>query len=511
MLCCKRLRLGLLFLAAVFLCNIVDARTWTSRSGKYRIEATFESLDGTAAVLKRENGTTLRVPLAKLSPLDVRYIRTQVAAKKKPSSNSSKGRDGRPAKMKVGRFTALDPATARQVSFKLDGAPSKLDLPAAASTPASFKPVSLGISHYNLMGPRLSAPAARRMAAFATRYVEGKPKGRYEFGLRWYDTKSGKLVGGLALSRQSRAGRLVGISPDGSLAAVNLEATGKLAVDERNMLQFVSLTKQKLLATWSLYPDAVQKGLAITHVAFPDATHMFTAYQTLGRGPDTFAYYYTLWSLADGKAVYELQRSKHVIRAITPDQRYAILLEYDKQFVERKAGNNTMVFWDIAKGETAAVFKVDAIPDQFAISPDGRRIAILQEDTDSRDWLEILDLKTGASPGRSQLPYDCLRLNWAGNGLLMFNGRLRDVQAKKGMNHHLYDVQKKRFIWRLGPRWKTFFTGHHGQLWVISTFTDDINDPAYFAKIDIPTALPKSNGEKLGELMLTPRGFHQPR
>lgn len=52
-------------------------RTWKDRSGKYQIEARLLEFDGTKVVLKKEDGTEVTVPFAKLSDADRNYLKSK--------------------------------------------------------------------------------------------------------------------------------------------------------------------------------------------------------------------------------------------------------------------------------------------------------------------------------------------------------------------------------------------------------------------------------------------------
>ncbi len=63
-----------------------SARTWTDSTGKHKTQATFVELDGDQVTLKRSDGRTVNVPLAKLSRADQAYARrTARAAASQPS------------------------------------------------------------------------------------------------------------------------------------------------------------------------------------------------------------------------------------------------------------------------------------------------------------------------------------------------------------------------------------------------------------------------------------------
>jgi hypothetical protein len=58
-----------------------DARTWTDSTGKYKIEAAFVEVKDGAVRLRRPDGRVVKLPLAKLSPADRRYVKEQLAAR----------------------------------------------------------------------------------------------------------------------------------------------------------------------------------------------------------------------------------------------------------------------------------------------------------------------------------------------------------------------------------------------------------------------------------------------
>ena len=52
-------------------------RTWKDASGKYTIRATLVQVENGVVELKKQDGAILKVPVAKLSQVDQRYLRTQ--------------------------------------------------------------------------------------------------------------------------------------------------------------------------------------------------------------------------------------------------------------------------------------------------------------------------------------------------------------------------------------------------------------------------------------------------
>ena len=77
-----------LFIAAIILASVTsmahgEVRKWTDQSGSYSVQAEFVELADGNAVLKREDGRVIRVPLDKLSPQDQEYVQKKGAASSK--------------------------------------------------------------------------------------------------------------------------------------------------------------------------------------------------------------------------------------------------------------------------------------------------------------------------------------------------------------------------------------------------------------------------------------------
>ena len=64
--------------------NGAELRTWTSKSGKFTVKAELLSFDQEVVSLRRANGKTIKVPLAKLSKEDQEYVLDQPKPKAEP-------------------------------------------------------------------------------------------------------------------------------------------------------------------------------------------------------------------------------------------------------------------------------------------------------------------------------------------------------------------------------------------------------------------------------------------
>src|SRR2546430_12045494 len=61
-----------------------EFRTWSDASGKFTVKAKFVSAADGKVTLEQEDGSTVEVELAKLSPADQKYVADQQAAADSP-------------------------------------------------------------------------------------------------------------------------------------------------------------------------------------------------------------------------------------------------------------------------------------------------------------------------------------------------------------------------------------------------------------------------------------------
>lgn len=69
----------ILLVLALATSSTSEARQWTDRTGKYRVEAEFVELSGGYVVLRKPDGATLRVRLDRLATLDQQYAKRLAA------------------------------------------------------------------------------------------------------------------------------------------------------------------------------------------------------------------------------------------------------------------------------------------------------------------------------------------------------------------------------------------------------------------------------------------------
>ncbi len=54
---------------------VTESRSWTDKTGRFKIEAAFVGLENGSVELRRKDGRTVKVPLAKLSQADQDFVK----------------------------------------------------------------------------------------------------------------------------------------------------------------------------------------------------------------------------------------------------------------------------------------------------------------------------------------------------------------------------------------------------------------------------------------------------
>ncbi len=88
----RRTRVLIIFTAIVIQCIVVSpsvARRWTDGTGEFSVEADLVKIDGGNVVLRKQDGTTITVPLARLSTKDREFVRD--VSNRAPAQSNSTG------------------------------------------------------------------------------------------------------------------------------------------------------------------------------------------------------------------------------------------------------------------------------------------------------------------------------------------------------------------------------------------------------------------------------------
>ena len=111
----RRLTIVLLAVAVIAAWARADDgfRTFRDKTGKYEVEAKFVEFRNSKAVLKRRDGSSLKVSLSQLSESDRTFVRKQINARRDRSEGTSSDR-------RVSKNAAPDRSAANQAGAQTD-------------------------------------------------------------------------------------------------------------------------------------------------------------------------------------------------------------------------------------------------------------------------------------------------------------------------------------------------------------------------------------------------------
>ena len=84
-----RVLFSLLLIVLFAFCHSAEAREWVDRTGKYKTVADLVEVKGDEVVLKKSDGSVVRVPIARLSEKDQAYIRQQMSEKSRAATDDA--------------------------------------------------------------------------------------------------------------------------------------------------------------------------------------------------------------------------------------------------------------------------------------------------------------------------------------------------------------------------------------------------------------------------------------
>ena len=400
-------------------------RTWTDVSGKHAIEAEFVELKGGKVTLKKEDGSTVTLPLKELSPADRREAQKLAAhsadenpfesgkkaggAKDKASDDSS---DEKPA-------AAGDWSDVRQVM--IDPSPSGKIVPDAQTGGPLGK-----LSPFTYVAQDAASQRNPRHRAiggifFDRQHQQAVLSLQDHFGevgpqLDCCNLKTGKLLYSTTLDT---AADPVDLSPDGSLAVCMPSRMAGHRGQDRGLEIWKLQKKSALISHWKpdragdFFPSSAE------HAWFISSEQVLTC--------DAWNDNLTLWNIQGAKAVYTLKIQKRCLPGLSPNRKQLALMT--------EAG---AVVLDAASGATLALLPCEpAFGAAFAFRADGRQLACL-----SPNELRIWDLEKNALLREVWLArqISAKRLDWIDDDHLLASGSF------------LIDVPKRIVLWEYRPR-----------------------------------------------------------
>ena len=330
-------------------------RTWSDKTGKYKVEATLKAVTNGKAILLRANGDELQIDVAKLSAADQKYLQDNPPvdednpfqpAEKMPAKAAS------PAAPKEAKVDWTDVQTVAQTPTA-DGWKFAVPIEGRRAAPLKNRAVALPPkSNFfeSVAGMTVNHGTSHALIG----YVLGEPKPVGTTRIVLCDFEQGKI-----LLKAETSGQMapVAINDDGTQVLMRRAEWGHGKADR---LELWNLNAQGITKTlqWVPYEDAQGGNRDIKWGAFL-ADNRFLTLGASGR--------LALWKSDSAEPIYSMQVDGGSVPALTPD----------RQYLAFSTGQQIGVL-DINAGEVVALQSTPRTPwPQLCFNPDGTRLALV--------------------------------------------------------------------------------------------------------------------------------------
>jgi WD40 repeat protein len=334
-----------------------DLRTWSDASGKFTLKAKFVSVTDGKVTLEQEDGTSIEIELAKLSPADQKYVAEQKSAadnpfKKKTADSPFKSK-GKSQSGDEPAITAIDWSGVKVLDMTPAESTWKLTPPVTAS--GDLKPEVVRLPPKSDFfekptGLAISLPAKKAVVGYSL----NKP-GQNDGGstrLVMIDLANGKVLGSATSPGQFA---VVALADDGNRIVVRRD---DFAGDKKDRLEVWTLdgSSVRKLARWVPYDDAQHGDREVKWAALLADGRLATC-----SGGGRIA----VWDLDPVKPAYQLTIKGGTVPALSPDRKLIAFAEDKEVGVLDAAAGQVLATRDLTSTPFAAL----------AFSPDGKRLA----------------------------------------------------------------------------------------------------------------------------------------
>jgi len=416
-----------------------DARTWTDKTGKFKIEAKFLGIENGKAKLEKPDGTLLQIDLEKLSTEDRKLaeklqkakdsdnpFEKAAPAKKEPEPRRPATRPGRrgdpiPPPADVPALAEVDWAGVKQLSLFGSDWKAPTITPAEAKLSWQPRPVILPpkADFFENVTGVVTSPQAKRAVVMTA--LERPGNKEVQGRLFLCDLEKGK-----ALKQFTFNGKLapLALSPDGTQLLIRHEVFGFDNSDKVELWQ-LSDTGVHRGKHWVPVENPNDRGRDVSWAAF---TADGKALITLVSGGTI-----TWWDLAEVKPSQSLALGGGFVSTpgISPDGKYLACVV-----------NQDLVLVDAVSGETTAVKPTGRQMHQphLSFSPDGKKLACsYMNKVDVFDLAEG-NLETSVSINMGGGATPCF---WTSPSALLVGQPLAYVETSMNLNIWGYDGTDK--------------------------------------------------------------------
>ncbi len=346
-------------LASISQVQADDFRTWTDSTGKFKVRAKFDSVEGGKATLIRENGEKFTIALEKLGKADQEYVAKQNSENPfqviEGNPFESAGPEGE-SSSNVPRVVSVDWSQSRLIPLQASDSEWQIRPPDVSGS--DYRPRSVPLPHKKDFFEKLSGVAVSRDAkAAVVGYVLDR-RGNSNHGairLILCDLQGGRIT--------------ASGSEQGQMAPIALHDDGRQILMRRNdfgfgnqdRLEIWVLDGKKVVRSliWTPYDEENDSEKDVTWAEFIDSKTLATC-SCGGK--------VAIWNFPALQLICHFQLSNDSIPALSPDRKWIAF-----------ASDDTVGLFDIEKRKVAVSQKTpDALQwPALAFSPSGRKIGCI--------------------------------------------------------------------------------------------------------------------------------------
>ena len=358
-----------------------DYRTWTDSTGKHKVRAKLESVEGGKATLVRDNGAKVKIALEKLSKADRDFIAKQDSDdpfEKADNQSGESADEAGEAPSGSPRTVKVDWSQSQAVLLSSPDEEWKCAVPAAPAP--DYRPRSVSLPPKQDFFERFAGMAVSRVAPTAVVGYSLERPGQGEKSVRLVvcDLKAGRVTASATATGENMAP--LALHDDGRQI---LMCRNEFGSGNMNRLEIWTIKGKNIVRSliWTPYEGGWGPSQDIVWADFIDAKRLATC----SRGGKM-----AIWNLATGQPICHVEASDGSIPSLSPDRKTIAIVSSD-----------AVGLFDIEKQEMISSKKTPRTLHwpEVAFSPSGRKIGCI-----ALDRVLVWDTATGTLEKDFALP-----------------------------------------------------------------------------------------------------------